>query len=302
MINRKKSSLPRFTISRNLRFYVIVLVCIFVTTTFYYAGNYNPTRLRGASPSYRKFPVVTDVQYDHAIIVAGHAVMHVDDIAEAQVRDEAWNLLGYQRGQGFPQIISSHIAAGVAAAMDDSRSVLLFSGGQTRRDAGPTSEAVSYFYLAQQEHLIKDGLNVALEEYARDSFENVLFSICRFHEVTGNYPNRVTVVGFDFKGRRFQNIIRRAVQFPSDKFSYIGVKPDAPGFDYNKAVEGEAVVYESALNDMYGCGSLDLLKKKLTRDPFHRTIPYELACPDIKDLIKWCGPDTFKGHLPWQDA
>jgi hypothetical protein len=38
-----------------------------------------------------------------------------------------------------------------------------------------------------------------VEDYARDSFENLLFSICRFKEVTGNYPARVTVVGYTFK-------------------------------------------------------------------------------------------------------
>eukprot|EP00850_Spirogloea_muscicola_P000141 SM000001S04543 [mRNA] locus=s1:841502:842944:- [translate_table: standard] len=31
------------------------------------------------------------------------------------------------------------------------------------------------------------------EEFARDSLENLLFSICRFHELTGAYPNNITV-------------------------------------------------------------------------------------------------------------
>lgn len=34
----------------------------------------------------------------------------------------------------------------------------------------------------------------ALEEAARDSFENVAFSLCRFHQLTGHYPDTYTVV------------------------------------------------------------------------------------------------------------
>ena len=31
------------------------------------------------------------------------------------------------------------------------------------------------------------------EEHARDSFENLLFSVCRFRELTGTYPLNITV-------------------------------------------------------------------------------------------------------------
>lgn len=31
------------------------------------------------------------------------------------------------------------------------------------------------------------------EEHARDSFENILFSVCRFRELTGTYPHNITV-------------------------------------------------------------------------------------------------------------
>ena len=33
------------------------------------------------------------------------------------------------------------------------------------------------------------------EEYARDSFENLLFSVCRFRQLTGAYPANITVRG-----------------------------------------------------------------------------------------------------------
>lgn len=34
------------------------------------------------------------------------------------------------------------------------------------------------------------------EEHARDSFENLLFSVCRFRELTGSYPHNITVSPF----------------------------------------------------------------------------------------------------------
>ena len=40
------------------------------------------------------------------------------------------------------------------------------------------------------------------EEFARDSFENLLFSLCRHRELTGGYPQRLTVVSLPFKRER----------------------------------------------------------------------------------------------------
>ena len=56
------------------------------------------------------------------------------------------------------------------------------------------------------------------EEYARDSYENLLFSLCRFFEVTERYPDKITVIGFGFKERRFTDLHRRAVRFPKDRW------------------------------------------------------------------------------------
>lgn len=50
--------------------------------------------------------------------------------------DAAWYLLPYQLEQGFPSIITSHIRKGIEIVKKDENSLLLFSGGQTRRDTG----------------------------------------------------------------------------------------------------------------------------------------------------------------------
>lgn len=55
------------------------------------------------------------------------------------------------------------------------------------------------------------------EEYAKDSHENLLFSICRFSEMTDNYPSEITVVGFEFKRKRFEEIHRQAIRYPVEQ-------------------------------------------------------------------------------------
>lgn len=79
------------------------------------------------------------------------------------------------------------------------------------------------------------------EEYARDSLENLLYSVCRFkvwterspsfspsqpslyphphqrtsmQEFTGHYPREITVVSFGFKQDRFEAHHRAALRFP----------------------------------------------------------------------------------------
>lgn len=236
------------------------------------------------------------------IIVAGHAVMRLSKLSVAQFEDSAWYLLPYQLKQGFPEIITSHIQRGIQLARDNPNSVLVFSGGETRKDVGPTSEAASYYYLAQESNWLTPNIatRTYLEEYARDSFENLLFSICRFREVTGTYPTRVTVVGFDFKGTRFTDLHRRAIGFPSDRFTYSGLRPKHPNFNHENAALGEKIAIAEFSKDMYGCKDPALSSKKSSRNPFHRTNPYELACPEIKDLLHWCGPELFDlSLLPW---
>ena len=54
----------------------------------------------------------------------------------------------------------------------------------------------------------------------------MLFSICRFNEYTNNYPRNITVIGFQFKKKRFLELHRFSLKFPLDRFNYIGIDPD----------------------------------------------------------------------------
>lgn len=75
------------------------------------------------------------------------------------------------------------------------------------------------------------------EDDALDSYQNLLFSIARFHEYTGRYPVRITVVGYEMKRRRFNELHRAGIRWPEGRFHYIGI--DAMGQDIAQAREGE---------------------------------------------------------------
>mmetsp|Transcript_23578 Transcript_23578/g.23772 ORF Transcript_23578/g.23772 Transcript_23578/m.23772 type:complete len:345 (+) Transcript_23578:206-1240(+) len=242
--------------------------------------------------------------FDHCIIVPGHAAMRISKQHDASYDENAWYLLPYQIGMGFPSIITSHIRKALDILQQDKKSLLIFSGGQTRHDVGPFSEAASYYFLATGQNWIQEHQNidrVYLEEYARDSFENLLFSLCRFHEITGRYPDRVSVVGFDFKSHRFSDLHRKAIGFPEKKFVYYGIRPDHP-FDHKQATVGEKTAIHSFIEDMYGCSTPALVHKRHARDPFSRTIPYSSGCPDLEELLTWCGPDLYPKELPWTSS
>jgi len=60
------------------------------------------------------------------------------------------------------------------------------------------------------------------QEHARDSFENLLFSLCRFHALTGAYPQRLLIVSYEFKHQRFASLHARAVRWPTAQLSFLG--------------------------------------------------------------------------------
>jgi len=79
---------------------------------------------------------------------------------------------------------------------------------------------------------------VTTEDAALDSFQNLLFSIARFREITGEYPTRITVVGHSFKRHRFERLHRHALRWPKLRFKYEGV-PLGNEADEYEAASGE---------------------------------------------------------------
>ncbi|CAK9053570.1 Uncharacterized protein C57A10.07 [Durusdinium trenchii] len=203
-----------------------------------------------------------------------------DSLEHVLHRDSDWFLEPYQLHQDLPEALVSHIHAGVRLAAFDPTALLIFSGGQTRAAAGPRDEGWSYYRLAehfswwglssQDEQFPADATvaqRTVTEDFALDSFQNLMFSLwrrsassdtnwisarsplfleCIVHgpedrlEVVGHYPERITVVSFGFKKHRFGDLHRKALRFPSSRFSFVGIQPPPKSrFDLARAEQGE---------------------------------------------------------------
>ncbi len=235
------------------------------------------------------------------VMVAGHSVFTGANFEDADETSAPWVLLGYQQEQ-LPAFLN-HIRAGVEIAARNPRALLVFSGGETRAEGGPRSEAQTYWWLADAHGwfgrlAVRD--RAVTEEHARDSFENLLFSLCRFREIVGRYPETVAVVSFKFKKQRFESLHRAALRWPRDRFHYVGIdvseKP-MPVAAYRGEARNSVAHFTT---DPYGCkeGGV-LLAKKAKRNPFHRSIPYSEGCPEMSSLLRYCGTTIYSGSLPW---
>ncbi|KZV71154.1 hypothetical protein PENSPDRAFT_752015 [Peniophora sp. CONT] len=245
---------------------------------------------------------------DHLVIVPGHGIW--TGAEEEDILDEKyWLLAEFQRNRGRPAVFLEHIRRAVNIANKDPRALLVFSGGQT--SPASTTEAQSYARLAQIGGLIANpnsiftfmGLPVesTTELFALDSFQNLLFSIARFREYTGHYPTNITVVGYAFKGKRFEELHARALRWPVNRLTYIGVELDDKA-DEAQAAQGELEnSFRPFTTDLYGCWG-PLTAKRLSRNPHLRAHPYHASAPEIAKLIEWCPSDgtaVYPGPLPW---
>ncbi|EJF60459.1 hypothetical protein BD309DRAFT_931037 [Dichomitus squalens] len=245
-------------------------------------------------------------EIDHLVMVPGHAIWKGMSVEE-RLDEDQWVLEPYQRGGGRISAFFAQIVGGAELAREDEHSLLVFSGGQTR-PSSTTTEAESYMRLASVSDILPSShssstLRATTENYALDSYQNLLFSIARFHEYTGRWPSKITVVGYEFKRRRFTELHRAALRWPADRFDYIGI--DADG-DTELARQGELQNgYLPYTQDTYGCHDT-LLSKRRARNPSMRFHPYYSSAPALGPLLNWCpgraeGGQTavYPGPLPW---
>ncbi|KAK6938298.1 hypothetical protein RJ641_031806 [Dillenia turbinata] len=279
-----------FLISLSLGIIILIIVS-------FYESRYQITG------SYQKSDVVLDsypfAKLQNLVMVAGHSVYTSSSCGKVD-NEDSWFLESYQKHPGQASTFLAHIEEGIDITAKDDGALLLFSGGETRKDAGPRSEAQSYWAVAESKGWFGQKESVRwralTEEHARDSFENLLFSVCRFRELTGSYPKNITVVSYDFKEERFEQLHRSAIRFPQARFFYSGTPASSTAKE--AALKGEALVRTQFQEDPYGCiGSLR--RKKIGRDPFHRSIPYPKGCPEMEGLFRYCGTATYPGSVPW---
>ncbi|KAJ7718010.1 hypothetical protein DFH07DRAFT_337494 [Mycena maculata] len=238
---------------------------------------------------------------NHLIVVPGHAIWKGTD-PNLRTRVEEWVFQSYQTNQESArlEIFFQHISTAAQLALEDELSLVVFSGGQTQPDS-TTTEGESYLRLAINANLFQtDSFRRATSEnYALDSFQNLLFSLIRFYEVTGSYPEKITVVGYEMKRARFVELHRTAIRWPEDRFQYIGIDLAS---DNSQAQQGERQNgYLPYLSDLYGCHGF-LFNKRKQRNYGSRYPGYFWSCPELMPLLNWCPQvqtQLFSGTLPW---
>ena len=82
------------------------------------------------------------------VMVAGHSVYTSSSCGKVD-KEDSWFLESYQKNPGQAATFLAHIKEGIESTARDDEALLLFSGGETRKDAGPQSEAQSYWTVAE---------------------------------------------------------------------------------------------------------------------------------------------------------
>lgn len=286
-----------------------------------------------SSPSHQNHPVAPSYsQFTRLVIVPGHAIyIGSNPNLHDPFDPHEWILEPYQINHPSSSIHAfiNHIRTAIKILSTDSSALLVYSGGQTRPGANQTTEAGSYSRLANQmglhDQLPFGPLQTTTEDFAVDSWTNLIYSVARFKEYTGNYPKQITVIGHSIKAKRFNELHRRALRWPREKFEYIGLDPlnlkdyltSSPSNNLNdrqeldqlrelerSIIDGERKVYLEFEKDLYGC-HLGLIQKRKNRNLFRRFHPYLFSCSEIQGLLDWCpinGIDEYYGSLPWSST
>ncbi|KAK0942917.1 hypothetical protein LTR29_005489 [Friedmanniomyces endolithicus] len=201
----------------------------------------------------------------------------------------------------------THISTGAFIRMSELNAMLMLSGGRTL--TSHTSEAGGYnrilHALTQNKLVPSPAFPSVEEEHATDSYQNLLFSILRFRDLVGRYPEDVIVVTHAFKERRFLELHAPAIKWPPGRIRVQGVNPPFTLEDLQQTQRMEHKrAYEPFVRDPYGVRS-PLADKRKARN-WDPAIAGSLAVDaSVKQLLEWSGGETgretFPGSLPWEE-
>lgn len=228
----------------------------------------HPDQLEPSGPKYNQ-------NIEDLVIVCCHAIFHPDveapDFPTYNPHDEGnWHLASFQKSDptsgkpGEHETFLAHIQASLdvmtsgpnATWKEDvpwnqDKTILIFSGGATKQDLTPLTEARSYYHAALAQELSQGHIGggrahqlyskgrILLEEHATDSLQNLLFSILLFRQTIGWYPKNIRVITHAFKSKRFLELHAPAIHWPKDRIQVQGLDPVMSSAEMESTLEGE---------------------------------------------------------------
>ncbi|KAJ5815865.1 hypothetical protein N7447_008098 [Penicillium robsamsonii] len=260
--------------------------------------------------------------YNHLIVVCCHAIYTGGSHLGAS--ENEWLIEPFQKRE-TPTFID-HVKAGLKALAEDSHSLLVFSGGPTKKPRTELSEGQSYLNLARDNNYFQnmstistiDPSRVIAETNATDSYQNLLFSLIQFRVYTGVYPQTVTIVTHEFKRARFMQCHFPAVglvpigpeqEYYTHKAAVIGINPPAEVTPPETLTQGEAMNGIGLWKeDLYGVNP-DLVGKRVRRGwstGMEHDVFFDLGLENVVlDLLRYDGGDHCnkwfpkRERLPW---
>lgn len=256
-----------------------------------------------AEKDYKEGWVTDYPQIDNLIILPCHSVYapelnkKLSDPGDAdrfsKVLDaNNWILASFQKESEDQFSFVKHIEISLLELHENiGDSALVVSGGFTKPEI-EKSESASYLEVAKSVGFMKNpyfriGTNILVEEYARDSYENVLYSICTFYHKFKKFPKKITILGFGFKKERFLDSHLATLGYEdADHVKYISVGPFYPDklesmsdeiYNEKKDLFWKSLVKSEKKNALdlfkenpFGSYGSTLKEKKESRDPWNK--------------------------------
>ncbi|KAL2045142.1 hypothetical protein N7G274_002223 [Stereocaulon virgatum] len=241
---------------------------------------------------------------NHLILVCCHTIW-LGGGTKGENEDE-WAIETFQKGE--TPTFMDHIKAGIQVLNEQPDSILVFSGGATKRDRTPLSEGESYLNLARTLAPPTLHPSLAAETHATDSYQNILFSIIHYHHLTTRYPTHITLITHAFKILRFLDLHVRAIRWPSDRITFLGIDPPEQVTPRTVLEEGKGEGgYGVWKGDLYGVGDI-LGGKRRARGWVEESLRVvgEGVEEGVWRLLGWrggeSGVEVYLGRLPWDEG
>ena len=269
---------------------------------------------------YHVIPPPSHEGIDTLVIVCCHAIFQPDASSSSlplrSPSDERnWYLAPFQKSNpltgkpGEQEAFVAHILAGLAVASDAENTLLILSGGATKRPVTAKSESRSYLDAALAHELAQGNQGggraqmlyskgrLLLEEHATDSFQNLLLSILLFRRTTGTYPKLIRIVTHAFKARRFLNLHAPAIKWPSNRVQVQGIDPVMSRLELEETLQGEEKYgFAPWVQDPFGTG--EALSRKRQQRGWDGSATNELG-EGLEKSVRELLAGNISERLPW---